>query len=259
MSDAQSPESSQTDRFELATALLLGLAAVGAAVASLQSGQWGGKQLEAFAEANTLTTKASTQYTEDTVMMNADYSAVALAKQHILEARDARHDPDYERHMDFASYVYTSQLSQAAYTAMELPAGYWEEDEEADGGTSSGTEAAEEETDETAADEDEALVRDIPDEDLFASLAVELDDDYVDVMLAEGTKIFEQADTRFAEGRVANENGDSFDLIGVFYTIALFFAGLGLVFKTRVRWILFFVGLAVFVLSTFSLLGLPWA
>ena len=130
MSDERTEEAGKPfDRFELFTALLLGLTAVGAAVASLQSGQWGGKQLDAFAEANTLTTKASTQYNEDTVLMNADYAAVAVAKQHILEARDAS-GIDRERHFDLASYFYMTQLSANAYKAMELPEGYWEEDED---------------------------------------------------------------------------------------------------------------------------------
>lgn len=45
--------------FELAVATLLGLAAIGAALAGLQAGQWGGKQLQAFAEANAITTNAA--------------------------------------------------------------------------------------------------------------------------------------------------------------------------------------------------------
>lgn len=257
-------------RFEVFTAVLLGLAAVGAAVAALQAGQWGGKQLDAFAEANTLTTKASTQYNEDTVLMNADYAAVAVAKQHILEARDARDEQTRERHFDLASYFYMSQLSEQAYEAMELPAGYWEEDEEEEAAAGEGEEAAAA-ADETAAaeagtDEEEgedapeaALEREIPDEDLIASLPTELDDDYADKMLAAGNEMFAEADKRFIDGRKANENGDGFDLVGVFFTVALFFAGLGLVFKSKVRWVLFALGLTVFVLSAIAMLRLPWA
>src|SRR6185295_12242395 len=102
------------DTFELATAVLLGLAAVGAALASLQSGQWGGKQLDAFSASNALTTKAAKQYNEDTVMLNADYAAVAAAKEHILEARDAQ-GQDRERHLDIASYQYSNQMSELGY------------------------------------------------------------------------------------------------------------------------------------------------
>jgi hypothetical protein len=251
------------DHFELATAVLLGMAAVAAAVAGQQAGQWGGRQLDAFSEANTLTTKASTQYNEDTVLMNADWSAVAIAKQHILEARDARDPLDAERHLDLASYFYTSQLTQQAYEAMGLPGGYYEEDEaatpDAPGGATAPTDeaAGDEEYEEEIAPE-EALMRDIPDEDLFASLTVELDEEYVNKMLEAGEEMFAQADARFADGRQANENGDKFDLAGVFLTVALFFAGLGLIFKTKMRWALFGMGSVTFVCTVLYMMTLPW-
>ncbi len=253
------------DPFELLTAILLGLTAVGASVASLQSGQWGGKQLDAFAEANTLTTKASTQYNEDTVLMNADYAAVAVAKQHILEARDARDPVDRERHFDLASYFYESQLSEQAYKTMKLPAGYWEEDEDAKKADAEHAAASGEHAEEPAAEEEaapaaeNALERDIPDAALIASLKEELDEEYTDKMLAAGKEMFAQADARFAEGRVANEHGDGFELVGVIYTVGLVFAGLGLVFKTNMRWAMFGLGVLVFVISTGRMLMLPWA
>ena len=55
----QDGDDKKADRFELMTALLLGFAALGAALASLQGGQWGGRQLEAFSESNTMTTVAA--------------------------------------------------------------------------------------------------------------------------------------------------------------------------------------------------------
>ncbi len=48
--------------------------------------------------------------------------------------------------------------------------------------------------------------------------------------------MFADADAKFEEGKKANDNGDKFDLAVVFFTVALFFAGLGLVFKTSIRW-----------------------
>ena len=81
MDEVGQPERSEPfDMFELVTAILLGLAAIGAALAGLQGGQWGGKQLEAFAESNKMTTKAATEYNEASVAINADYAAVAAAK-----------------------------------------------------------------------------------------------------------------------------------------------------------------------------------
>ena len=261
------------DPFELLTAILLGLAAIGASVSSLQGGQWGGKQLEAFAEANALTTKAAKQYNEDTVLMNADYAAVAVAKQHILEARDARDPQARDRHFTLASYFYSTQLTDNAYKALELPADYFVEDEEEPGGKApaSGTAPVsapgkvpavateDEEDDATEAAPAESLSKDIPDEALLASLPNELDEHYSDEMLEEGEKMFKQADARFQEGRQANENGDQFDLAGVFFTVALFFAGLGLVFKTSMRWGFFGLGTLVFVGAIVYMARLPWA
>ena len=245
------------DPFELYTAVLLGLAAIGAALAGLQGGQWGGKQLEAFSAANTLTTKAATQYNEDIVLVNADYAAVARAKEHIITARDADDHKDKERHFELASYFYTTQMTEKGYKAMGLPAKYYVEDEEPHAGGAAHPPAAAAGTakDEAAHPADE----DIPGDVLLASVDEELDDDYVDAMLVQGQQMFKDADKKFEEGKIANDNGDRFELAGVFYTVALFFAGLALVFKTRARWALLGLGAAGFVATSGYMATLPWA
>lgn len=282
-----SAEEKGFDLFELCTAVLLALAAIGAAVAGQQAGQWGGKQLDAFGEANKIATQAATQYNEDMVLLNADYSAVATAKKHIIEARDSS-GADRDRNFEIASYFYTTQLTENAYKAMELPQQFYVEDEaegaapaapaapatapapaapaapaaaEEAGGSddaaapaASTTPAAEAEVAAPAA----STGADIPPEALLASLSVELDEDYSDSMLVKGEQMFAQADARFAEGRQANVNGDEFDLVGVFFTISLVFAGLGLVFKTAMRWKFFYAGSAIFVLSLIYMLTLNW-
>jgi hypothetical protein len=103
------------------------------------------------------------------------------------------------------------------------------------------------------------MERDLPDEVLLASLTKELDDVYIDKALAEGTKMFADADKKFEDGKKANDNGDKFDLAVVFYTVALFFAGLGLVFKTNMRWGFFFAGSLLFVVTSIYMVTLPWA
>lgn len=271
MSDAENEEKPRAfDTFELLTALLLGLTAVAAAVAGMQSGQWGGKQLDAFAEANTLTTKASTQYNEDTVVMNADYSAVARAKEHIITARSAKDPEVKERELKLASYFYQTQLSRDAYEAMELPAKYYVPDpDEADPKPSPAASpspapsaapaspvaaAAEAASEAQGAAGDE----DIPEAALLASLNAELDHDYAKEMLAGGTAKFAEADKKFAEGRIANENGDQYELVGVLLTVSLFFAGLGLVFKTNIRWGFWASGVLIFGGAVAYMLRLPW-
>lgn len=259
------------DKFELITAILLGLAGIGAALAGLQGGQWGGKQLEAFAAANALTTKAATQYTEDTVAINADYAAVASAKAYILQARDTNDAKAAERNLDLASYYYMYQMSERGYKAMGLPIEFFVEDEDDDpaapaagapaaaAAPAAGAAAEDDEDDDPVAAAHEALVREIPDAALFATLHDELDDDYVEESLADGTRMFAEADKKFEEGRVANENGDKFDLAVVFFTVALFFAGLGLVFKTSVRWGFCAAGGVIFLGSAIFIMSLPWA
>lgn len=249
------------DIFELCTALLLGLAAIGVALAGQQAGQWGGRQLDAFGEANTIATKAATQYNEDMVLLNADYAAVAAAKIHILEARDAS-GADRQRHFEIANYLYTTQLTENAYRAMELPLQYYVEDE-TDTAAAPVTAPEAAASDEAGAAEVPAAVapgvqQDIPDAALLASLLTELDEDYSDSMLVKGEQMFAAADARFAAGRQANTNGDEFDLVAVFFTIALFFAGLGLVFKTAIRWKFFYAGSFVFAVSLIYMLTLNW-
>ncbi|HNW91473.1 MAG TPA: hypothetical protein PKM88_01010 [bacterium] len=264
------------DLFELCTAILLGLTAIGAAICGQQAGQWGGKQLDAFGEANTLATKAAAQYNEDMVLLNADYAAIANAKVHILEARDAA-GAERERHLEIANYFYTTQLTEQAYQAMGLPQGFFVDDEAdsaapaavpaaaaaAPAAAEAAAPAATEATASTATEPADAAAeagvdRDIPDAALFTSLAVELDESYTDSMVATGQAMFNEADARFAEGRQANNNGDEFDLAGLFFTIALFFAGLGLVFKSSVRWKFFMIGSLVFVASLIYMLTLNW-
>lgn len=301
MSEPQADDNSSFDLFELVTAVLLGLAAIGAALAGLQGGQWGGKQLEAFAESNKMTTKAATDYNEASVDINADYAAVAAAKEHILEARDATDPSTKKRHFDLASYYCSSQLNEPAYKAMELPMEFYVEDEpegkpgEAKPAAASTAPApaatppaatntapaaapppaaatntatspapdaaakAEEEEEDDKPGGGPTIERDIPDAELLEMLAVELDDDYMDGMLAEANKGFAAAEARFNEGKVANENGDRFDLIGVFFTVGLFFAGVGLVFKTQIRWGFFALGLVISIGSAIYMAMLPWA
>jgi len=142
---------------------------------------------------------------------------------------------------------------------MNLPLKYYVEDEpEPAAGTAPAAPKPAAETDDDRESEGSAA-EDIPGDALLASLDDELDDDYVDSMVKQGEQMFKDADTKFEEGRTANDNGDRFELAGVFYTIALFFAGLGLVFKTKARWVFLAVGTAAFVVTTGYMATLPWA
>jgi len=280
--------------FELITAVLLGLAAIGAALAGIQSGQWGGKQLEAFAQANSITTHAAKSYSEAVSDMNSDYAVIGQAKRLILEGIDASSDTDKKRSFKLASYYLTQQLDETAYDALKLP----KQKEEAaatpaaattPATTTPATTTAATETD-TAGEEEKAaepaaatastaatapktsevdteeeveaeMAAPLDEKVLIKVLGSELhdDDSYETAMFAEGNKLFADADKKFEEGRKANDNGDQFELAGLYYTIALFFAGLGLVFKTKMRWGFAGAGTVVFLLSTIYLITRTWA
>lgn len=279
--------------FELVIATLLGLAAIGAALAGIQSGQWGGKQLEAFAQANSITTNASKSYSEAVSDMNSDYAVVGQAKRLILEGIDANSDADQQRSYKLASYYLTQQLAETAMKAMKVPQ---EPDEPAAATTPAATTPPPATTTDTAADDEEeegeeepaaaaekpaaaastpasgdedadteeeveAQMTALPEDVLIEILGTELHDDdtYETEMFAEGNKLFEDADKKFAEGRKANDNGDEFELAGLYYTIALFFAGLGLVFKSKMRWGFAGVGVIVFLFATIYLFTRTWA
>ncbi len=107
----------------------------------------------------------------------------------------------------------------------------------------------------------QALADILPEADLIRVLGAELHDDdtYANTMFAEGNEQFANADKRFDEGRKANDAGDEFQLAGLYYTFALFFGGLGLVFKTRMRWAFCGLGVAALVVSTGYLFTRTWA
>jgi len=251
--------------FELITATVLGLAAIGVAVAGVQGGQWNGRQSQAFAEANTVTTQASKSYSEGVSDMNSDYAIIGQAKQKILEGIDAANPADKVRSYRIASYYLTRQLSVTAYDALKLP----ERDEEGhiitttnDAPTAAKT--GHSKLAQLAAETEEGveaeLAEVLPEAALIKVLGSELQDDdtYESAMFSEGNELFAKADKRFEEGRKANDAGDEFQLAGLYYTFALFFGGLALVFKTRMRWGFSAAGVAALVISTAYMATRTW-
>src|SRR5882757_9267032 len=106
MADSEEKTGAPFDRFELAVAILLGLAAIGAAWSSYQSSLWGGKGLEAFGEAATMSTKASTEHDRAEMDIAHDFECDLQAKERILEALDAANETDKARLLHLASYLY---------------------------------------------------------------------------------------------------------------------------------------------------------
>lgn len=81
MADSLERERVPFDSFELAVAILLGLAAIGAAWSSYQSSMWGGKSIEAYGEAATMGTKASTEHDRAEMDIAHDFECDLQAKE----------------------------------------------------------------------------------------------------------------------------------------------------------------------------------
>jgi uncharacterized protein YukE len=223
------------DPFELTAAILLGLGAVGASVAGHQSGLWGGQSVEAYGEAAAMTTKASTTYNDELTTYLQDTQVDIRAKELIWEGDENKDQDAGARQLGLADWMLMTQTSEAAYKHLGLPAdkrkAYWE------------------------GDSDVSLSR----EELMGALEAELSQDYVEEVFGNSEDEFKAADKRFGEGRNANNRGDEFSLAGVILTVALFFAGLSLIFKTNMRWAFLSVGALVLVGGFGFMSTLTWA
>ena len=157
------------------------------------------------------------------------------AKELIWEGLESEDEAVKERLLGMANWMLLSQISEHAYEHLMLPLdkrkASWD------------------------GDEDVALTH----EELETALNSELAQDYVDKIFATSEEEFEAADKRFNEGRDANNKGDLFSLAGVILTVALFFAGISLVFKTKMRWGFLGVGTVVLVGGLGYMSTLTWA
>lgn len=228
-------DSKPFDPFELMAAILLGLGAIAASVAGHQEGLWGGASVEAYGEAAALTTKASSTYNDELTTYMQDTQTDVRAKELIWEGDEMEDAEAGKRKLGMASWMLLTQLSEPAYAALKLP---------------EATRKAYE-----GGDAEMMLTND----ELVGALNIDLDGDYVDSVFVASSEEIEGADKRFAEGRTANGNGDQFSLAGVIFTVALFFAGLSLIFKTSMRWAFLGVGTLVLISATVFMSTLTWA
>jgi hypothetical protein len=71
-------------------------------------------------------------------------------------------------------------------------------------------------------------------EDTDGAPATPLDSDFYKIeALDDATALYEQAEAEFDEAAQIDDQGDFFDLAGVFFAISLFFAGIAALFKVR--------------------------
>jgi hypothetical protein len=218
-------DSTKTNKFELIAAVLLGLAGILTASASFQAGLWNGKMSEHYGKANAMATAAAAEKSRAIVEMSRDATVDIQAKQLIMEGDE---NPAVRlRNHTIAAYLYTVQMSDAGYKAMGFPA-----------------EAKKLVKDDAKTPQDESKVAALGEELLDKALRNELTDNanYRNEMLAESKKGSDEADKTFTEGVKAKENGDHFELGDVIFAVSLFFTGISLVFRTRIRWGVILVG-----------------
>lgn len=223
--------------FELCAACLLGLGAVGAALSGFQGGLWGGAMTDAYSESAVTNTKAASTFSDELSAAIQDGQSSLRAKELIWEAMESDDEELRTRHFEMASWIYLSQLSDPGYAALKLPMDQKKIYDEKN--------------------EDQVFSEDV----LKASLDVDIDEDdaYEDALYAGSAAEFKKAAEFQEAARAANTIGDKFSLAGVILTIALFFAGLGLVFKTGMRWGFLGAGTVVFLGGVAYMAMLPWA
>ena len=220
------------DLFEILTATLLGLAATTTALVSHENSLWGGKSVESYGEAATLTSKASNLDNAAVVDSSQDSNVEIEAKKLIREASRAKNEDDKEDALNLASYLLTELLSDPAYKSFGLPT------EHRDG-----------------AKIDEYL----SEETLKKFMGTEgLDNSYTEALFSESEEMFTQADKIFQQGRDANNIGDKFSFAAVLYAISLFFAGIASVLKSQVRWLVLAAGGILFLGSSAYSATLQW-
>lgn len=223
------------DPFELTAAILLGFGAIAASVAGHQNNLWGGFSVQAYSAAAKMTTGASATLNNEQSTYDNDVDIERRAKELIWEWQDAKDTDLAGRSGGMASWMLLSQLSATAYKHLGLPEevrkDYW------DGNA-------------------EALLKE---EHLVTALATDLSSDYVDELYAASAVEFAEADKRFEEGNDANIKSDQFSLAVVIFTVSIFFAGLSLVFKTKLRWGFLGLGATVLLAGLGYLFTLPWA
>ena len=232
---ASSDDNKPFDPFELIVAILLGIGAIAASIAGYQEGLWGGASVEGYGEASALTTKASSTYNDELTTYMQDAQFDVRSKELIWEGLESEDEATARRLLGMANWMLLSQLSDSAYKFLKLP----EEKRKAYMGG------------------DDSVM--LTNEELELALETDLDDDYVDEVFTGSDGEFQIADKRFAEGRDANGKGDQFSLAGVILTVALFFAGLSLVFKTRMRWAFLTVGALMLAGGIGFMSTLSWA
>lgn len=220
--------------FELCAAILLGLGATMGSIAGYQGGLWGGKSLESFGQSSRMTTKSADAGTFADSKIASDALVKLETMQLVSRAKSLPKGEEKDLLLRQVSELYIREYSDEAYDALNLPLKPRKKYD------------------------DEGELTDLPEEVIFEAAKQDFHKDYYGWMYEEKGKHAAKAEELFSEGQRFGTVGDQFALNGVYYTMSLFFAGLGLVFKSRVRWGFFSLGAAIFMGALIYMCRLEW-
>ncbi|MCE9573299.1 MAG: hypothetical protein K8W52_09090 [Deltaproteobacteria bacterium] len=222
----------KTSLFEVLVTVLLGLAALGGGWAGYQASQWGSTATEYYGKAATIATRASTMYNHGVAIESRDSELDLKGKELMIAAVTAHDDVIKTRDLEVAKFLYTQHMSNDGYLALGYPAEFHSHNKEkADSMT---------------------------DEVLLAGMDSDLDEKYLDKQLAPAMAKFAESDKTFADGQKVSGDSTQFGLDGVFFTLALFLAGIALVVKNKLRLGFLVAGYGVALFAVIKLFSLPW-
>ena len=233
--EADAEKQASVEVFELCVAILLGLGATMGSIAGYQGGLWGGKSLESFGQSSRMTTKSADVGTLADSKIVSDSDVKLETMQMVTRAKSLPKGEERDLLLHQVSELYLREYSDEAYDALGLPL---EPRKKYDA---------------------KGELTDLPEEVIFEAAKQDFHKKYYGWMYEERRKHAAKAEELFSEGQRFGTMGDQFALNGVYYTMSLFFAGLGLVFKSRVRWGFFGLGTLIFLGALIYMCSLEWA
>ncbi|MCB1173902.1 MAG: hypothetical protein KDK39_10065 [Leptospiraceae bacterium] len=233
-------------------ATLLGLGTIFAAFAAYQSSLWGGNCLTAYNEAVIKFGDANREYLNGSMEVNFDtmvYLESLRENPRTTDDVEKMMTRDLVRAISWADSNYdkkTAALGKQEEAALEAQIDQkWEDFEEAEG---------KDDVQEKLLNEIEVLDQKI------SYYPFNTSPGYISNKRARGDALAKEAQAKMKEGLTANGIGDAFTLVTVYFTIALFFAGLASVLKNeqiKLAFVLF--STVVILFSLVRALFLPFA
>ncbi|MEQ8353650.1 MAG: hypothetical protein RH862_19395 [Leptospiraceae bacterium] len=237
---------------EVVATILLGLGTILAAFAAYQSALWGGNCLTAYNQAVISFGNANREYLNGALATSFDtmvYLEYLREDPRTAEDVDKMISKDMVRAIAWADNSYSKKIDALAYGEE----GKIEADLEAKW-------EAFEELEEESPDREKVLSEIYDLEAKIAYLPFLESPRYKISRRSPGDTLAKEAQAKMEEGIKANQTGDAFTLVTVYFTIALFFAGLAAVLRDdRTRLSLLGLSSAVFLFSLLRMLLLPFA